>query len=127
MNIKKLNKELNKLFEASNREWSFDGKDFKEEVVDTKEVELVPGIALVYDKVEHWSKEDGDTELVHRYDSWELNEEKSNTNQINYDIQTHVGQNLLGITDNFSVGASSGAVPLSIKIKDETYKKNYRW
>ncbi len=128
MNIKRLNRQLERIVE--DRTWSHNGKDFKEDVIETKEVELIPGVKLTYNKIARYEKPEGADDFVHMYDSWEFDETKSDANDytsINNAIQKHIAKDLLGIDADTYIGASSGAVPISITVKDDVYRKNYRY
>ena len=111
MDIKKLNEELSNILEDSNvKEWQHNGKQFKELTVDTKEVEVIPGLTLKFNKVEH-SEDD-----VYTKTTWEL-DNSINTNQANKAIMDHI-LNELGANDSV-IGGWSGAIPLTIKVEED--------
>lgn len=92
------------------REWQHNGKQFKELTVDTKEVEIIPGLILKFNKVEHGEDD------VYTRTTWEL-DRSINTNQANKAIMDYI-LNELGANDGV-IGGWAGAIPLTIKIEED--------
>ena len=99
------------MVEDSNiREWQHNGKQFKELTVDTKEVEVIPGLILKFNKVEHG--EDG----VHTRTTWEL-DNSINANDINKMIANHIIKQL--DVEDYRIGGWAGAIPLTIRVEED--------
>lgn len=103
MNIKRLNEEIEQALDQKVTEWDLDGNHFKEIIVDTKEVEIIPGCTITYDKIEN-------------YKNGKLNRtiwaavKSTDSGEINKKIQMEVVKKL-GVEDSFRLVSTSGAVP----------------
>lgn len=112
MTIKEINEKMKTLLENSiSREWEFNGNTFKETILETKQVEVLPGLVLTYNKIE--KQQNGKTVRF----SWEI-ETDTNYNECNKFIMDKIA-NDLGITDKYTIGASAGAIPININFKND--------
>lgn len=108
---KQLTEQLNSILEESNeREWEHNGHTFKETIVDSKEVEAIPGLVLKFNKIQH--EKDGQVNRT----SWELDRSVNVTDANNY--ISKIILDALGAADG-KVGGWSGAIPMSITLKGE--------
>ena len=109
--IKQLNNKLEKFLENNlKREWEHNGHRFKEIIVDTKEVEVIPGLVIKFNKVEHGEDD------VYTRTTWEL-DNSVDTNAANQAITKHIIEQL-GV-DDYRIGGWSGAIPLSITTEED--------
>ena len=109
--IKQLNNKLEKFLENNiKREWEYNGHKFSETVVETKQVEVIQGLVLPYNKIIH--EKDG----VETRQTWEL-DKSINLNNANQFLMGKIAHEL-GETE-FRVDASSGAIPITIRIKGD--------
>lgn len=92
------------------KEWEHNGHKFKEIVVDTKDVEVIPGLTIKFNKVEHGEDD------VYTRTTWEL-DRSVDTNAANEAIRKHIIQQL-GV-DDYRIGGWSGAIPLIINIEED--------
>ena len=92
------------------KEWEHNGHKFKKVVVDTKDVEVIPGLTIKFNKVEHGEDD------VYTRTTWELDRsvDASVTNQA---ITKHIIEQL-GV-DDYKIGGWSGAIPLIITIEED--------
>ena len=99
------------ILEVSNaREWEYNGHKFKEIVVDTKDVEVIPGLTIKFNKVELGEDD------VYTRTTWEL-DRSVDTIAANQAITKHIIDQL-GV-DNYRMGGWSGAIPLIINIEED--------
>lgn len=112
MDIKKLNEQLDEVMSLNEevREWQHDGHKFKEIVVDTKDVEVIPGLTIKFNKVEH------DKDDVYTRTTWEL-DTSVDANTANQAITKHIIDQL-GV-DDYRIGGWSGAIPSIITIEED--------
>ena len=106
MNLKKLNEKIEKALDQNVKEWKMGGNQFKEIIVDTKEIEIIPGCPITYDKIENYKNGKLNRTIwaaVRNTDSTEINKK----------IQMEVAKKL-GVEDSFKFVSTSGAVPLMI-------------
>ena len=108
MNIRRLNEEIEQALDKNVREWEFNGNQFKEIIVDKKEVEIIPGYTITYNKIGNYKN--GQLNRT----TWEA-ARSTDSAAINQRIQMEVVKKL-GIEGFVRIGSSSGAVPLIITI-----------
>jgi uncharacterized protein YdaT len=106
---KRLTKQLKSILEDV-REWEHNGHRFKEITVDSKEVEVIPGLTIKFNKVEHGQDD------VYTRTTWEL-DKSVNLNAANQAITKHIIDQL-GL-DDYRIGGWSGAIPLSITTEED--------
>lgn len=92
------------------KEWEHNGHKFKEITVDTKDVKVIPGLTIKFNKVEHGEDD------VYTRTTWEL-DRSVDTNAANQAITKHIIQQL-GV-DDYRIGGWSGAIPLIITIEED--------
>lgn len=105
----RLTKQIKSILEEV-REWEHNGHKFKEITVDSKEVEVVPGLIIKFNKVEHGQDD------VYTRTTWEL-DKSVDLNTANKAITKHIIDQL-GL-DDYRIGGWSGAIPLSITTKGD--------
>ena len=88
------------------RVWTHNNNTFKAVLMETKEVEILPGYNVAYEHIIYYIVIDGQDKL--RYQQWEA--VNPDTNAINEAMQRHIMGQIA--STECRIGASSGCVPL---------------